>query len=148
MPMILAFIRYPQIDPVMFRVGPIIIFGLRVGPLAVRWYGFAYLSGFALAYAWLRKMIRDQRLLCTDNTLTDLFTWLIAGVFLGGRLGWWLFYHRAPTDVVEPWYEPVAIWHGGMSFHGGLIGVFLTLLIFSRINNLRFWNVADCLAVV
>jgi phosphatidylglycerol:prolipoprotein diacylglycerol transferase len=68
-------------------------------------------------------------------------------VILGGRLGWWLFYHRA-QGAAEPWYEPIAIWRGGMSFHGGLIGVTVALLWWSWRNKMSFWNLADALAQV
>jgi phosphatidylglycerol:prolipoprotein diacylglycerol transferase len=66
---------------------------------------------------------------------------------VGGRVGWWLFYHRA-EGAAEPWYEPVAIWHGGMSFHGGLLGVGLALLLWSWRQRADFWNLADCLSLV
>src|SRR5258706_14574585 len=107
----LAAIAYPHFDPVLFRLRP----------LAVRWDGIAYLLGFVLAYAALIRMSRCGALRLSRDDLLDLMGWLVAGVVVGGRAGWWLFYHRA--GGVEPWYEPAAIWHGGMSFHGGLIGV-------------------------
>ncbi len=113
----LAAIAYPHFDPVLFRLGP----------LAVRWYGIAYLLGFVLAYAALIRMSRCGALRLSPGDLLDLMGWLVAGVVVGGRVGWWLFYHR--VEGVEPWYEPIAIWHGGMSFHGGLIGVAVVLFL-------------------
>lgn len=132
----LASIQYPQIDPVLFRVGP----------LAVRWYGLAYLLGFLLAYIVLRRLIRRGALRLSPDALADLIGWLIVGVIVGGRAGWWLFYHRG--GGVEPWYEPLAIWHGGMSFHGGLIGVAVALGAWAWLNRASFWNLADGLALV
>ncbi len=132
----LAAIQYPQIDPVVFHIGP----------LAVRWYGLAYLLGFLLAYLGLRRLIRRGELRLTYEGLADLVGWLIAGVVVGGRAGWWIFYHRG--GGVEPWYEPFAVWHGGMSFHGGLIGVAVVLLVWAWAKKATFWHIADAAALV
>jgi phosphatidylglycerol:prolipoprotein diacylglycerol transferase len=136
----LSAIIYPDINPIIFSVGP----------LAVRWYGVAYLTGFALAYLCLRSMIRRGILRITQDQLLDLIGWLIAGVMIGGRAGWWLFYHRppGPGEPMEPWYEPVAVWHGGMSFHGGLMGVALALTLWSYFFETPGWNIADSAALV
>lgn len=136
----LASILYPNLDPVIFRLGP----------LSLRWYGVAYVVGFILAYLGLRRMSRTGRLRLAPDQVSDLLTWLIIGVMLGGRLGWWLFYHRPENagGMPEPWYEPLAIWHGGMSFHGGLIGVALALAIWSWWHRAQLWNLADAMALV
>lgn len=133
----LASIIYPRIDPV----------ALRLGPLSIKWYGIAYLLGFAVAYAVLRKLIRRGAIRITGDNFLDLFSWLVAGVMIGGRGGWWLFYHRH-SGAMEPWYEPFAIWHGGMSFHGGLIGVAFALGVWSWLWNAPTWNLADGIALV
>lgn len=133
----LAAITFPAIDPV----------ALRLGPLSVRWYGLAYLAGFALAFFGLRLLARRRLLQVEPSALGDLVSYAAAGVVLGGRLGWWLFYHWG-TTAGAPWYEPFAIWHGGMSFHGGLIGVAVALAIWSRRHRASFWNVADSVALV
>jgi len=130
-------ISFHSIDPV----------ALRLGPLAIRWYGLAYLAGFLAGYVALRRMIRLTSLRISIQRLDELVGWLALGVVVGGRLGWWLFYHR-PSGAAETWYEPLAIWHGGMSFHGGLIGVLVALLIWSWKRRAPFWNLADCLALV
>ncbi len=88
--MTLASITYPRIDPVLFRLGP----------FAVRWYGLAYVTGFVLGYLILRKMIRRGVLRLVPDALGDLVTWMAAGVIIGGRSGWWLFYHRG-TGAAE-----------------------------------------------
>ena len=132
----LAAIQHPQIDPVVFHLGP----------LAVRWYGLAYLLGFLLAYLGLRRLIRRGELRLTYEGLADLVGWLIVGVVVGGRAGWWIFYHRG--GAAEPWYEPFAVWHGGMSFHGGLIGVAIILLLRAWAKKAPFWNLADAAALV
>jgi phosphatidylglycerol:prolipoprotein diacylglycerol transferase len=76
-----------------------------------------------------------------------MVTWLAFGVIAGGRLGWYFIYFR-PNGQPTPWYEPFALWKGGMSFHGGLIGVILGLIIWSHFAKAPFWNLADCLAKV
>lgn len=133
----LAVIPYPRIDPD----------ALRLGLLHIRWYGLTYLLGFALAIAALRNMSRKGILRLPVSTVGDVVSWLAMGVVVGGRTGWWLFYHRS-QGAIEPWYEPIAIWHGGMSFHGGLIGVLFALAIWSWAQQASFWNLADCLALV
>lgn len=132
----LALIHYPQINPDI----------VSIGPITIRWYGVAYLTGFCLGYLLLRRLIKTGFLKMNLDQLGDLLTWIILGVIAGGRIGWWLFYHR--TEGPEPWYEPIAIWHGGMSFHGGLIGVVLAILFYTRRQKLSFWNTADALALV
>jgi phosphatidylglycerol:prolipoprotein diacylglycerol transferase len=134
---LLATIQYPHLNPVL----------LRIGPAAVRWYGVAYVAGFLCAYLLLLRQAARGRLRTSAKLVGDLMTWLIVGVMLGGRIGWWLFYHRV-EGAAEPWYEPIAIWHGGMSFHGGLIGVTVALIVWSRWNRVPFWNIADNLALV
>jgi phosphatidylglycerol:prolipoprotein diacylglycerol transferase len=133
-----ALITYPQIDPIMFQIGPI----------KIRWYGMAYLVGFVLAYFVLGRLARSRVLRISKEALGDLVGWLALGVVLGGRTGWWIFYHKYDPRLPEPWWEPVAVWHGGMSFHGGLSGVLLVLFIWSRLNRAPFLNIADCLALV
>lgn len=134
----LSLITYPQIDPIMFQIGPI----------KIRWYGMAYLVGFILAYFVLGQLVKRNVLRISKDALGDLIGWLALGVVLGGRTGWWIFYHKADPTLIEKWYEPLAIWHGGMSFHGGLTGVLLVLFIWSKINRAPALNIADCLALV
>jgi phosphatidylglycerol:prolipoprotein diacylglycerol transferase len=134
---VIALIQFPAIDPV----------ALRIGPIAVRWYGIAYLLGFTIGYAMLNSRVRRGLLPIGRSGLQDLVGWIAIGVMVGGRLGWWLFYHRA-SGAPEPWYEPIALWHGGMSFHGGLIGVIAALLTWSWWNQISFWSLADNIALV
>jgi phosphatidylglycerol:prolipoprotein diacylglycerol transferase len=132
-------IHYPQIDPVM----------VHLGRLKIRWYGMAYLTGFVLAYFVLGRLVKKGTLRISKEAMSDVVGWLALGVVAGGRIGWWVFYHKIdPTESPEPWWEPIAIWHGGMSFHGGLTGVLLVLWIWSKINRAPLLNIADCLALV
>ncbi|HEV8378435.1 MAG TPA: prolipoprotein diacylglyceryl transferase family protein, partial [Tepidisphaeraceae bacterium] len=85
---LMAAVRHPAIDPVLFHVGP----------AAIRWYGLAYVAAFLLGYCAMRRMTRSW-LHITAAQLGDLVSWCAVGVLLGGRIGWWLFYHRAAGAV-------------------------------------------------
>jgi len=124
-----------QIDPVAFRIGP----------LAVHWYGIMYLLGFATAW-WLgRQRIRAGRLPgVDDNGYSDLLFYGMLGVVLGGRLGYILFYDLQ-TYLQHP-LQIVRIWEGGMSFHGGLLGVLAAVWWWARRQRLHFFDVVDFVA--
>jgi len=127
-------IPYPAIDPIIFSVGP----------LAVRWYGLMYVIGFGAAW-WLAR----RRAARSDSTweaaeVDDLIFFAAIGVILGGRLGWILFY--GGEQVISDPLTIIRIWEGGMSFHGGLIGVVLSVVLFARQRQRRFADVLDFLA--
>jgi phosphatidylglycerol:prolipoprotein diacylglycerol transferase len=124
-------LSYPLLDPVLFRVGP----------LEVRWYGFMYLLGFALAYLIIRSELRRKQGPIPAESADDLLFYLILGLLIGGRLGYVLFYNLGEY-VWAPW-EVLALWHGGMSFHGGLIGMILSGYIFARRWKVSFLELAD-----
>ena len=117
---------------------------LQIGPVSVRWYGLAYLAAFAVGYMLLLRASRRGTLRLAPSAVGDLVVWLIAGVMLGGRIGWWIVYDRAAD---APWWEPFAIWRGGMSFHGGLIGVTIAVALFARLRRVPLWNTVDHLAL-
>jgi phosphatidylglycerol---prolipoprotein diacylglyceryl transferase len=135
MELLLAAIEFPQIDPVI----------VRVGPLALRWYGVAYVSGFVLGYLLMLRLAQRGVVRISTELLGELVGWIVIGVLVGGRTGWWLFYHRGPRTT---WYEPLAVWEGGMSFHGGLVGVAIMLLAWSWWRRADFWSLVDGLALV
>jgi phosphatidylglycerol---prolipoprotein diacylglyceryl transferase len=124
-------LSYPLLDPVLFRIGP----------LEVRWYGFMYLLGFALAYLIIRSELRRKKGPIPVESADDLLFHLILGLLIGGRLGYVLFYNLGEY-VWAPW-EVLALWHGGMSFHGGLIGMILSGYIFARRRKVPFLELAD-----
>jgi len=148
----LALINYPWTDPTAptaLTLGPIHLFNVYIlGPIHIRWYGISYLLGFVLAYLLLGRLRNSRVLHLSSEKMGDLIGWLALGVVAGGRTGWWIFYHKPPESLPEKWWEPIAIWHGGMSFHGGLAGVILVLLVWSRLTKSAFLNIADCLALV
>ncbi|KRW61483.1 prolipoprotein diacylglyceryl transferase [Pseudomonas sp. TTU2014-080ASC] len=125
---------YPQIDPV----------ALSLGPLQIHWYGLMYLIG--IGGAWLLASRRLARFDPSWNKekLSDLVFWVALGVILGGRLGYVLFYDLA-AYIAEP-AKVLRIWEGGMSFHGGLIGVLLASWLFAKRNNKGFFELMDFIA--
>jgi phosphatidylglycerol:prolipoprotein diacylglycerol transferase len=132
--MIFAEIVFPGWNPV----------AVRLGPLAIRWYGIGYLIGFVVASLLLDKMVRDGFLPLTKAAVSDLIGWLVAGVLLGGRLGYAVFYD--PQMLTHP-VELVKLWEGGLSFHGGLAGVFVASVLFARRRQVSWGRLADALAL-
>ncbi len=121
---------YPDIDPV----------AVHLGPLKVHWYGLMYLIGFAAAW-WLgRRRLRLFPYLNAQD-LSDLVFYAALGVILGGRLGYILFYDFS-AYLAEP-LNILKIWQGGMSFHGGLLGVITAMALFARRRGRRFFEIAD-----
>jgi phosphatidylglycerol:prolipoprotein diacylglycerol transferase len=130
-------IPYPNIDPVF----------LRLGPIQLRWYGLMYMLSFIIGFFVLRRFAKYRKLNMSTDDLYDLLFYLILGVMIGGRLGYVLFYDlpsyvRAPLSIF-------AIWQGGMSFHGGFIGMILAAIWITRKKGWNFWEIADlvCAAV-
>ncbi|MEO1657595.1 MAG: prolipoprotein diacylglyceryl transferase [Pseudomonadota bacterium] len=151
--------NFPEIDPVL----------INLGPLPIRWYALAYLAGITLGWAYLTRLLKQPELWNGKGSirnpeqppldkalLDDFVSWIILGVILGGRLGFVLFYR--PELLIQPfgqWPElmgripvpPVlAVWEGGMSFHGGLIGVAVVTLLFSRKRGTDPFRIGDLLA--
>lgn len=126
---------YPNIDPVIFRIGP----------FEVRWYGVMYLIGFVVSYLLVRYQIKKKRLPLGKELVESLYSYLIIGLLVGARLGYVLFYNFS-YYIGHP-LEIFAVWHGGMSFHGGLIGSVLAGYLFCRRSRLDFWQTADLIIV-
>jgi len=130
-------LNYPQIDPIAFAVGP----------LKIRWYGISYIVGILLAW-WLLKWRASKKSIFAWNNeqVADLIFYATIGIIIGGRLGSVLFYNfpyylEHPADIIK-------IWQGGMSFHGGLIGVLIALWFYSRSISKSFFETSDFLAPV
>ena len=127
-------ISHPAIDPVAFSIGP----------LAVRWYGLMYLVGFAAAW-WLGvRRIGQNRAPITRAQLDDLVFLAVLGVILGGRLGYVLFY-KPGYYLVHP-LESFAVWQGGMSFHGGLLGVMAAMAFAAWRHRIDYLRLMDFVA--
>ncbi|MCJ2187013.1 prolipoprotein diacylglyceryl transferase [Novosphingobium beihaiensis] len=122
----------------------------RIGSFELRWYSLAYLAGILLGYWHLSRMIKAPGAPLAQRHADDLFFYCTLGIILGGRLGYATFYTGGDSDIPSMWLHPtelVQLWHGGMSFHGGLIGVLLALLWVSWRNGLNFVRVADYISV-
>lgn len=128
-------IPYPNIDPVI----------VRIGPLAFRWYGVMYLIGFASSYLLVRLQIKKKGLDFGQDFVDSLYSYLILGLLVGARLGYVIFYDL-PEYLKHP-LEIFALWHGGMSFHGGLIGSIVSGIFFCKKSRADYWQVADLVAV-
>jgi phosphatidylglycerol---prolipoprotein diacylglyceryl transferase len=124
-------INYPYIDPVL----------IKIGPLSLRWYGLMYLAGFVSSYLLVMRQLKKKTLKIERSQIDDLYFYLIVGLILGARFGYVLFYNFG-FYLSDP-LEALAVWHGGMSFHGGLIGTFIAGYIVIKKKGLKFFEVAD-----
>lgn len=128
-------VRFPNIDPVI----------VRIGPLSLRWYGMMYLAGFAASYLLVGYQLKKKKIAAAVKEVDSLYSYLVLGLIVGARLGYVLFY-----DLGEYLANPLeifAVWHGGMSFHGGLIGSVVAGILFSRRYRMNFWQMADVVIV-
>ena len=129
-------IPFPAFDPVI----------VQLGPFAIRWYALAYIAGLLLGWQLLKRIVRRPGWRLTAEQIDDLLFYATLGVILGGRLGFVFFYH--PGYYLSHPLEIVAVWQGGMSFHGGLVGVVVACLVFAWRHGLPFLEIADAVAVV
>lgn len=128
-----------QTLPFLVNFDPV---ALTLGPIKIHWYGIMYLIAFGLFWALGRS--RAQRVGWSKDQIDDLLFWGALGVVLGGRLGYILFYDFA--NVIENPLRALQIWKGGMSFHGGLLGVITAMWLWGRKQNKTFFAVADVVA--
>jgi phosphatidylglycerol---prolipoprotein diacylglyceryl transferase len=133
-------VPFPDFDPVL----------VHLGPIAIRWYALAYVAGILLGWRYAVSLVRNAGLWplrgppATADQIDDLILWITVGVIVGGRLGHVIFY--TPQLI---WTDPVEIlktWHGGMSFHGGALGVLLALGLFAWRNKLDLLRLGDIVA--
>jgi phosphatidylglycerol:prolipoprotein diacylglycerol transferase len=133
-------VPFPEFDPVIFQIGP----------FALRWYALAYVAGIVLGWLYAVRLVktpgiwRDGRPPVTQAQVDDLILWVTLGIILGGRIGYVLFYRpdlfwTAPLEVLQ-------IWKGGMSFHGGFLGVAIAVTVFARANKVNLLSLADLVA--
>jgi len=119
---------------------------LRIGPLAVRWYALAYVGGILGGWLVLKRMLRRSCPPMTEKQLADFVLWATLGVILGGRVGYVLVYD--PAEYLRHPLETLAVWQGGMSFHGGAIGLLAATILFCRRNGLSWLRAFDYVVVV
>jgi phosphatidylglycerol:prolipoprotein diacylglycerol transferase len=134
MPNALPLIAFPAIDPVL----------IAIGPFAIRWYAIAYIAGLILGWRFVLRLARQPGAAMTAKQVDDFIVWATIGVVIGGRLGYVLFY-RPGFYFANP-EQILYVWQGGMSFHGGLLGVIAAVFWFSRKRGLELWQVSDAIA--
>ena len=161
--MVLAALPFPNFDPVALHIW---------GPLVIRWYALAYIVGLMLGWWGIVLLLRRKTLWspppfngkppATEDQIGDLVVWMTFGVIIGGRLGWDLIYgtilcsvspdaefcRGLPMAFATDPIKLIAAWEGGMSFHGGLLGVILAMALFCRRQKLKFLQVSDLVALV
>ena len=136
----LAALPFPQIDPVI----------VRLGPLAIHWYGLGYVVGILFAWWYSKRLVRTPHLWANNTPpmkpedLDDFVVWAAVGVVAGGRIGYILFYDL-PRYLASP-LDIFAVWEGGMSFHGGMLGTILAMVLFARRRGIPAWSLLDVVA--
>jgi phosphatidylglycerol:prolipoprotein diacylglycerol transferase len=136
----LAALPFPNIDPVI----------VQIGPLAIHWYGLAYIVGILFAYWYAKRLVTNSRLWAggalpmKPEDLDDFLVWAAVGVVAGGRIGYILFYDLE-RYLANP-LDMFAVWQGGMSFHGGFAGTTLAMILFARSRGINVWSFFDVVA--
>jgi phosphatidylglycerol:prolipoprotein diacylglycerol transferase len=126
-------LQFPAFNPVLLQI-------------SIRWYAVAYITGLVTGWQVMRRLVRLPPVVATTAQTDDYLTWATLGVVLGGRLGYCLFYQ--PGYYLSHPLEIPAVWTGGMSFHGGMLGVTVSLILFCRTNAIPLLGFADRLAIV
>ncbi len=126
-----------------FYINPVM---LEIGPFKAHWYGLMYAIAFLLGYVYMHHSRLGKRLKLTDEQKDEILLSAILGVLLGGRIGYILFYNL-PYYMTEP-FKIFAVWEGGMSFHGGLLGVIIALFISIRKHKIHFLQISDIITSI
>ena len=131
----LPVLLFPSFDPVL----------VHLGPIAIRWYALAYIAGLLLGWRLVRHLVQRAPAVASIMQVDDFLTWATLGVVLGGRFGYVLFY-QSDRFLADP-LQIFAVWHGGMSFHGGMLGVAVATVWFCRRHRIPVLGFADRVAV-
>ncbi|MDW6022316.1 prolipoprotein diacylglyceryl transferase [Mesorhizobium sp. BAC0120] len=136
----LTALPFPNIDPVL----------IRIGPLAIHWYGVGYIVGILFGWWYSKRLVADTRLWPEGRSpmrpedIDDFLVWAAIGIVLGGRTGYVLFYDL-PRFLARP-QDIIAVWQGGMSFHGGLLGTILAMILFAWRRKIPVWSLFDVIS--
>jgi len=125
----------PSIDPIIFSLGFI----------DIRWYSLAYILAFVIGSILIKKLNKTSIYLINEKQIDSFFIWAVIGVIIGGRFGYVIFY-QTNLLFIDPFYL-IEIWNGGMSFHGGLIGMIVSIYFFAKINKINFFYLADLVSI-
>src|SRR5690606_36333667 len=128
--------HHPNIDPVIFHIW---------GPLQIRWYSLLYVGGFLVGLHILKRLAREDRFKFTPDDMEQMIVWGLVGAVIGARIIYCIFYD--PISLAQDPFYLFKIYQGGLSFHGGLLGVIAAALLFCRKKNIPFWNLADAMAL-
>jgi phosphatidylglycerol:prolipoprotein diacylglycerol transferase len=127
---------FPDFNPIL----------IKIGPFAIHWYAIAYIAGLVLGWRLMRRVSRWSPAVGTPQLVDDFLSWATLGVVLGGRIGYVLFYQ--PGNFLQHPMSIIAVWEGGMSFHGGMLGVALAIILFCHRNGINILAFADRIAIV
>lgn len=139
-PLPMAALQFPDISPVI----------ISVGPFAIHWYGLGYVVGILFGWWYARRLLLTPRLWSGGvppmrvRDIDDFLVWAAIGIVAGGRLGYVLFYD--PARYIGNPLDAFALWQGGMSFHGGLLGTILAMILFARSRRINSWSLLDTVA--
>ncbi len=129
-------INFPEINPVI----------LSIGGIKITWYALSYITGILIGEFYAKKIIKHSNLNITIKNINDSIIWVIIGIILGGRIGYVLFYNL--NKYISNPFDILKTYQGGMSFHGGLIGVIIAIIIFSYTKKIRFILIMDLFSIV
>ena len=153
-----AALAFPEFSPFIFVIPKIDLGFFAFGPIPIRWYAISYLMGVALGIYYIRKVIFRPKLFggvpspVSKDDVDEALTWALLGGILGGRIGYLLFYRLPHADaravIADDPLSLVRIWEGGLSFHGGFIGVCLAIFLVARFRKVPLWSMADLWALL
>lgn len=129
-------LSFPNIDPVL----------VSVGPLKIHWYGVAYIIGIVIAWHWGNRILKKFPFAITSKILDDFLPYAVVGIIVGGRLGHVFFYE--PLRYMAHPLEILMVWKGGMSFHGGAIGVVSMAIYYARLHKINFYSLGDLMVLM
>ena len=145
----MQYFTLPHINPAIFQIDPFTIGSFVIGPLAIRWYALSYIVGLLGGWWYARRLVGNPGLWTvtpgTKLQIDDLLIWATFGVIIGGRLGMFLY---SPDEYLNDPLEILKVWHGGMAFHGGLVGAAVAVMLFAWLNKIPVLSYLDVVSAV